>query len=638
MAWLSERQQQILALRDYETSALSDIQKWSDLSGGTPLFKSIVVFENYPATGPTELGFTVQAVQSLEQSNYPLALLVVPGKALELILLYSTACYDSGSITRLQQHLELLLTAFVERPESKLAELPRLTEEEQAQLVRQPVKESVKETDSTVHELIEAQARRTPDAEAVSFNGQVLTYRELNDKADRLAVELRSQGVVVGDRVAICLNRSLAMIVSILAVLKSGATYVPLDPAYPQSRLAYCLEDTVPRIICTERAVELPSESISRISISCLYIDELNELPIRDNAENGNSTSAQPEDLAYIIYTSGSTGRPKGVMVSHRNLVQSTTARFSVYPDKVGRFLLLSSIAFDSSVAGLFWTLCQGGTLVISPPRIEQDLQQLTKLIAREQITHTLCVPTLYALLLSDAAPAQLSSLKTVIVAGEACSRTLAQQHYRQLSKAQLYNEYGPTEATVWCSAYRVPAELPPGPVAIGSAIPGVQILLLDADFRPVPTGAIGEIYIGGPTVTKGYLNQPEKTAVTFVTPHLSFTSSNVSVAERSRSPVLYKTGDLARLRSDGSLEWLGRIDRQVKIRGYRIELGEIEEVLRSQPNIQEAVVIARSAEVSAVEDSTSVESLSEALQDLSFEAADALLRLIESSAVETQV
>jgi len=242
---------------------------------------------------------------------------------------------------------------------------------------------------------------------------------------------------------------------------------------------------------------------------------------------------------------------------------------------------LLSSIAFDSSIAGLFWTLCQGGALVVAPRRIEQDMQQLATLIAQQQITHTLCVPTLYSLLLQSVEMNWLATLKVVIVAGEACSRNLAHRHHAQLSGAALYNEYGPSEASVWCTAYRVPRDLPLGPVAIGRSIPNTQIYLLDEQKQPVPLGAVGEIYVAGAGVTSGYLNREGKTAEVF---------GEISVT----SLPTYRTGDLGRFREDGCLEWLGRCDRQVKIRGYRIELGEIEDALREAADIQEAVVVVK--------------------------------------------
>ncbi|MEL6764521.1 MAG: condensation domain-containing protein, partial [Cyanobacteria bacterium J06607_6] len=425
--WLQSRHQQLLDLRQYEAIPLTDIQRWSDIPAGSPLFESIVVFENYPTASAPDLGFATSDARYLEQSNYPLALLVVPGESLELLLLFDPARFEAGAIARLLAHLELLLTAFVEQPQTTLADLPRLTPAEQEQLANW--KRTDYPQDCTIHQLIEAQVQKTPDAEAVVFAGQTLTYADLNQQAEQLADTLRSHGVGRGDRVALCLTPSLDRIISIFAVLKAGAAYVPLDPAYPAARLNYCLRDTEPQMLLTQRSVELPDTDVR-----CLYLDVVEEAlqGTQETRETRHVASLQGDgatpsphhlitpspsptaaDLAYIIYTSGSTGQPKGVMVSHRNLVHSTTARSAlpsrreshVYPDLVGRFLLLSSIAFDSSVAGIFWTLCQGGTLVLPPERIEQDLQQLAKLIAQQQITHTLCVPTLYALLLDAAAP-----------------------------------------------------------------------------------------------------------------------------------------------------------------------------------------------------------------------------------------
>ena len=604
--WLQDRQQQLLALRQYEATALTDIQRWSDLPKGSPLFESIVVFENYPTAAVTDLGFETSEVRYLEQSNYPLALLVVPGEALELLLLFEPGRFEEGVISNLHAHLELLLTTFVEHPQSRLTELPRLTPVEHQQLTSWETLDYPRNV--TIHQLIEAQVERTPEALAVVFEGQTLTYSQLDQQANGLAEVLRSYGVAPGERVALCLAPSLKRIVSILAVLKAGGAYVPLDPAYPAARLEYCLGDTNPKLLLTQRSVVLP-ETV----VPIVYLDG-GQIPDQPLQSHTSASPAQPNDLAYIIYTSGSTGNPKGVRVSHSNLVHSTMARSQVYWEPVERFLLLSSIAFDSSVAGIFWTLCQGGTLVLPPERIEQDLHQLANLIAQQQISHTLCVPTLYSLLLESASSRTLSTLRTIVVAGEACPRALAQQHYAKLPATDLYNEYGPTEATVWCTAYRIPKELGPGPVAIGKAIPNTQIYLLNQDLQPVPTGAIGEIYIGGDGVTQGYLNQLEKTAAAFVTPEGGPCSPS--------GGCLYKTGDLARYRTDGMLEWLGRCDRQVKIRGHRIELGEIEDSLREQDGVQEAVVVARST--------PQLDSLVSALAALEPEQADALLVAIE--------
>ncbi|MGC1217487.1 MAG: amino acid adenylation domain-containing protein [Phormidesmis sp.] len=653
--WLQACQQQFLDLRQHDTTPLPDIKRWSQLPAESPLFESIVVFENYPEAQPAELTLIVEDSRYLEQSNYPLALLVVPGQSpnqsIELLCIYDSARFEAGAINRLLAHVELLLKAFIEQPEQTLAELPRLTPDEQQQMAdKQPVHYP---QDLAVHQLIEAQALKTPNAEAVVFGTASLSYAALNQQANRLAHELRSHGVTPGSRVCICLNRSPAIIVSILAVLKAGAAYVPLDPDYPTARLAYCLEDTAPKVICTDRATaqsaQLPNEAIPRLYLDEFSFSEEDSRTLADRSDlseidlsETDLSEIKPDDLAYIIYTSGSTGKPKGVMVSHQNLMHSTAARTDFYPDAVKRFLLLSSVAFDSSIAGIFWTLVQGGTLVMAPQRIEQDLQQLAGLIESDRITHTLCVPTLYSLLIAEANPQSLSTLKVVIVAGEACSRTLVRSHYAKLPHTHLYNEYGPTEATVWCAGYRIPSDLPPGPVAIGHAIANTHLWLLDANQRRVPTGAIGEIYVGGDGVAHGYLNQPEKTAAAFV----SLSSGEAGESAVKQPQRFYETGDLGRYRADGTLEWLGRSDRQVKIRGHRIELGEIEEALRSHPSVQEAVVTQAAIIQTAPDDGSiehdsmehnSIEALVKALSALPKVDAIALLSAVES-AVELAV
>lgn len=619
--WLQARQQKLLTLRNYEATPLTEIQRWSDMPQGNELFESIVAFENLTGESVNALSFEVSDEQYLEQSNYPLALLVFPGETLDFRVLYDVDRFEEGAIAHILSHLVHLLTTFVNSPQSNLSQIPRLSPADTQQLSAQrqdddPTDDSV---DICIHQLIEQQVKKTPQAQAVVFGESALTYAALDQRANQLASLLRRRGVAVGSRVALCLPRSLDLIMAILAVLKAGAVYVPLDPTYPAARIEYCLRDVAPDLLITVRSLPL-TETFDSVPTNCLYLDEcINDGTLAAQPADTPSSAAQPTDLAYIIYTSGSTGKPKGVMVSHQNLMHSTTARFQVYEQPVERFLLLSSIAFDSSIAGIFWTLCQGGALVLSPRRIEQDLQQLALLIAKQKITHTLCVPTLYTLLLASDYLSHLTTLKTVIVAGEACSLTLVKQHYNKLSTV-LYNEYGPTEASVWCSAYRVPAVLPPGPIAIGSPIPNTQIYLLNENRQPVPIGAIGEIYVGGAGVTKGYLNQPDKTRDAFV-------SLPVEIVEGQMSKTVYKTGDLGRYRADGTLEWLGRCDRQVKIRGHRIELGEIEEALRAQPSVQEAVVVARTA-TSQSEDAVS--EMVEKLAQLPSEQVEAILAAVE--------
>ncbi len=376
-----------------------------------------------------------------------------------------------------------------------------------------------------------------PSSLAVNCGNDSLTYAEL----DRLSANLARQ-LVGHPRVILPATRSVETIIRLFAILRAGAAYVPLDPDYPADLLDFIAKDS--------GAIPFPKTDPATPELA------LPEVP--------------PGHLAYIIYTSGSTGRPKGVIISHANLAHSTNARLAFYKKPPARFLLLSSFAFDSSVAGIFWTLASGGTLVIPESGEERDPSAIAAFIEKERITHTLCLPSLHALVLRTGS--DLHSLETVIVAGENCPPDLPSTHFQRLPDTQLFNEYGPTEATVWSTVSELKADLP---ITIGQPISGTTVHLSEE----------GEIHLGGPGVASGYLNQPALTAERFV----------LQNGER-----LYKTGDLARQLPSGDLEFLGRADRQVKIRGHRIELDAIEVVLLSHPKIPTAAVIARDGKLVA--------------------------------------
>ncbi|KKM64556.1 hypothetical protein LCGC14_1500190, partial [marine sediment metagenome] len=301
-----------------------------------------------------------------------------------------------------------------------------------------------------------------------------------------------------------------------------------------------------------------------------------------DNPIQVSMHDANGDATAYIIYTSGSSGQPKGVPITHRSLINSTAGRLDFYPNQPEAFLLLSSISFDSSKAGIFWTLCTGGNLIITPNRIEQDISKIGALIQKHSVTHILTLPSLYKLVLEHGNLLNLGSLNTVIVAGETCAPLIANLHFEKLPNVGLYNEYGPTEACVWCMAHRVEREDGSKGVPIGKPVAGAEIYLLNETKGLVPYGAVGEIFVGGPGITRGYINRPDKDEVAFVTHPFS-----TNVNDR-----LYRTGDLGRYRKDGAIEFLGRADQQVKIRGYRIELEELEKVLLSESTIQNTVAM----------------------------------------------
>jgi amino acid adenylation domain-containing protein/non-ribosomal peptide synthase protein (TIGR01720 family) len=492
---------------------------------------------------------------------------------------YNSDLFDDSTITRMAQNFQTLLEGIVANPQQQVSQLPLLTLQERHQLLVE-WNNNTKEYpfDKCIHQLFEEQVERTPDAVAVKFEDEQLTYRELNAKANKIAHYLQTLGVEPEVLVGICVERSLEMIVGLLGILKAGGAYVPLDPAYPFERLSLMIEDSQPSVLLTqERLVEeLPSHWAQVI---CLDSDWE---AITHQSQENPSSAVKTQNLAYVIYTSGSTGKPKGVLVTHQNLLHSTYARIFYYSEAVISFLLLSSFAFDSSVAGIFWTLCSGGIIVLPQQNFQQCLPQLTKLIAQNQVSHLLCLPSLYTLILEQAK--NLGSLCTVILAGEPCPTKVIELHIKQLGHTFLFNEYGPTEATVWSTVYCCQSPSQRTHALIGRPIANTSIYILDHHLQPVPIGVPGEVYIGGAGIARGYLNYPELTLEKFIPNPFSDKSGEY----------LYKTGDLAHYLTDGNIKFLGRLDNQVKIRGFRIELGEIETVLTAHPEVREAVVIVR--------------------------------------------
>ncbi|MBW4546343.1 MAG: amino acid adenylation domain-containing protein [Symplocastrum torsivum CPER-KK1] len=493
---------------------------------------------------------------------------------------YNTDLFDASTISRMIDHFQTLLEGIVADPDKRLWELPLLTVAQQQQLMALNNTKADYPLEACIHQLFEAQVERTPDAVAVVFEGEQLTYLQLNQRANQLAHHLQKLGVEPEMLVGICVERSLEMVVGLLGILKAGGAYLPLDPSYPQERLAFMLEDAQVSVLLTQQKLvaDLPEYGGHRFCLDTEW-----EVLAQESEEKPLS-SVTTDNLAYTIYTSGSTGKPKGVLVTHQNLVHSTSARISYYSEPVTSFLLLSSFAFDSSIAGIFWTLCQGGILVLPPAKFQQELLQLTKLIAQHHVSHLLSLPSLYNLILEQAEPQQLTCLRTVIVAGEPCSRELVEHHSKLLANTSLFNEYGPTEGTVWSSVYHCQPSGIRTQVPIGRPIANMQIYLLNKYLNPVPIGVPGEIHIGGAGIARGYLNRPELTNQKFI--------PNPFSDEPGQR--LYKTGDLARYLSDGNIEFLGRLDHQVKIRGFRIELGELESTLLQHPSVRETAVIAR--------------------------------------------
>ncbi len=497
---------------------------------------------------------------------------------------YRQALFTAVTIQQMAAHWQTLLAGIVAEPERPISTLPLLSEVAMQQLVARWHQTPVAPPQNkTILELFQAHVSQTPDTTAVHYTGETelisLTYEALDQRANQLAHHLQRLGVGPDVCVGLCLTRSAEMLISIWGVLKAGGAYVPLDPAYPAERLAWMLANSQAQLLITQTDLHA---SLPAPDIPVIYLDTDQEV-IASYPTTFPPVHIQPAHLAYLIYTSGSTGQPKGAAISHQNLMHATWARLLYYKKAVKRFLLLSSFTFDSSVAGLFWSLCSGGTLCLPTAEQQRDPHQLAALIADYQITHTLCLPALYDLLLQESASGQLASLETVIVAGEACSGAVAQHHNTAVPQAKLYNEYGPTEATVWSSVYACfPGNGQPGAVLpIGRPIANTQLYVLDGQGQPTPTGVVGELYISGAGVVRGYHHRPGNTAEKFVPDPLGHQPGGR----------LYRTGDKVRYAADGNIHFLGRGDHQVKIRGFRIELTEVEMALVQHPGVQNAAV-----------------------------------------------
>ena len=435
------------------------------------------------------------------------------------------------------------------------------------------------------HELFELQVDRNPEATAVVFGKRQLTYRELNEQANKVAHHLRRRGVRPNVLVGVCLERSPEMVVALLAVWKAGGAYVPLDPAYPRERLSFMIEDAQPLVLLTENKC-LPLLSASHDKVICLDADG----PTFGQESGDNPAPiANPSNLAYVIYTSGSTGKPKGAMIAHRGLVNYLWWAIRTYAVEPGHSVPVhTSISFDLTVTSLYTTLLGGGKAELLPEDIGAR-NLLAALLRGGNRGLVKITPAHLELLGTQIDSDQAAGMASAFVIG---GENLVSENLRlwrdHAPSTRLFNEYGPTETVVGCCVHEVQAADPrSGSVSIGRPIANTQLYVLDENMRPVPPGVMGELYIGGFGVGLGYLNRPELTAERFLPDRFS----GVSGAR------LYKSGDLARYRSDGSLEYLGRADDQVKIRGYRIELGEIEATLAAEANVQACAVLAREDE-----------------------------------------
>jgi amino acid adenylation domain-containing protein len=575
--------------QEYPFSSLVEELRPDRDASRSPVFQTMFVFEKPQRLEPEGasafvlgkagarmrlaggLEFETLPFSAQQEGQFDLTLVAVEvGEVLHLALDYSTDLFEADTIRRMAGHYRRLARAVCEAPDAPIAELAMLTDAELEAIARWNAT-TAPLPDVTVHALFEQQSERQPAADAVALGDSRLSYRELDERANRLAHRLRDRGVGRDVPVGLCLTRSLDLPVAVLAVLKAGGAFLPLDPAYPVERLRFMLEDSGAPVVVTHEAAAgaLPGSDAEIVLL------EGEAEAIAACSRQAPKTDASPRDLAYVIYTSGSTGRPKGTLLEHRGLVNVALEQQRIFAVGPGsRVLQFSSLSFDASVFETAMALCAGGTLHLGSRESLLPGRPLLETLRSERIN----VITLPPSALLNVPIEALPDLDTVTVAGEACPAELVD---RWAPGRAFFNLYGPTEATIWATYERCAANVPP---TIGGPIANTRIHVLDRHRQPVPIGVPGELHIAGVGLARGYLDRPELTAERFLDDPF----------DPEAGGRLYETGDLVRRRADGRIEYLGRTDSQVKVRGFRIELGEIEAALGRHQDVNEVAVLLR--------------------------------------------
>jgi amino acid adenylation domain-containing protein len=588
--WLRDIQARYTRARRYEYSPLAQIKKWAGASGPQPLFHSVLVLDNYPSTvllGALAQRLSFRQVNAFEKTSEPLTLLVTPEPEPTMRLLFHRERFAPGSVDDIMDSFRGTLIGLVGAQRiASVAGSARLD----GGAVRRPDGGTVPrldgggrgevryaDADKTLAELIERQARTTPDAVAVRTDDGVLSYGQLLSASRQVAAALDAAGVGPGDVVGVCAERSPDMVAGLVGTLLAGAAYLPLDPSLPTSRLAFMVSEAGAGVVLAQR--DFAGVAAEAGAGRVLTLGDLASAPGgRDRA------AVTGADAAYVMYTSGSTGRPKGIVITHRAIVNRLLWMQETFRlGRADRVLQKTPFGFDVSVWEFFWPLMTGATMVLARPGGHQDSAYLAATIARQGITTAHFVPSMLQLFLDEPAASGRTALRRVICSGEQLTYALAQRLRTLLPHVELHNLYGPTEAAVDVTWWDCRRPGPPGVLPIGHAIANTRAYVLDRRLAEAPVDVPGELFLGGVQLARGYLDRPALTAARFIAHPLADPGGR-----------LYRTGDRVRRLPDGSLEFLGRLDQQVKVHGYRIELGEVEQVLGGHPCVREAVVVAR--------------------------------------------
>jgi amino acid adenylation domain-containing protein len=594
VSWLPEVQARQLELLDYQFTSLQSVQRWAGIAPGTSLFECELVFENFPhhapahGTAASDVGrLEVSAEGGITRPHYPLNLIVSIEGELRVRLIYDSERFDQTDVEQLVEHFEQLLNSIVSDPQQPIGKLSWLSPTRRRQLEGDWNRTARECAEGSIPALFTAQVKRAPAAIALSHRGTTLSYRELDERSNRLAHRLIDCGIGPETLIGVCMERSVEMVIAQLAILKAGAAYLPLDPADPVHRLACLLRDSGAALLLTRSSARADSpgpgaESLANSGWAGRLIDldaqakEIDAYPVTPSARN-----IDPHQLAYVMYTSGSTGAPKGVGVSHRNIARIIRGTDQLRVDERDVLLQLASATFDAATFEIWCTILNGAQLVLYPGE-RVDLAELEAVVRAERVSMLFLTAGLFNRVM-DSQVAPLDTLRVLIAGGDVVSPVAARQRLERSPSCELINGYGPTEGTIFVTTYRVPnVRAIERTVPIGRPIANAQVYVLDANLDLVPPGIVGELYLGGLGLARGYHNRSGLTAERFI-------ASPFLPGER-----LYRTGDLVRYLADGNLEFVARADRQVKIRGYRIEPAEIEAALLERPGVAQAVVLAR--------------------------------------------
>ena len=578
---LTEIQYQLVSHASNDQLGLVDIQKLSQRENQEPLFDTVVAVEGHSG----DLEVTSSEMESADnirvsdidyriKSHYPISLLVLPGECIQLKIVFDNKQYSPSVVSTMMNRLVSAFHLLASKMESDKQDI--CSQFLQTRSVAQRPESQTTQVDFDVCDQFDEMVLAHPTRTAIIANGEKLSYSQLHNDVCMLANALTNTVVDFERPIGVLIQPSSYLVQSLLAILKAGGYYTPLDVQAPSDRIAeLCRNAGIETVLTTEQLAADHSE----LAVQWMCLDSA-------TAEWKNSTpepiQIKPDDdqLAYVMFTSGSTGQPKGVKITRRNLAHSTAARLTHYNTPVECFMLMSAVTFDSSVAGIYWTLCSGGSLLLPDTHQLRELSEIGRLIEQYKVTHTLCLPSVYSLMLEHCSEAELDTLNTVIVAGEVCDGELVRNHYKHRSGAKLFNEYGPTEACVWCSVHEC-TPFDTDHVPVGRPVPHTSLLVIGANGNECSADNVGELWIGGPGVSPGYFNQNGKSE--------HFVTKRVINSEFEN---WYRTGDSAYWDASGFLHYVGRIDRQLKIRGVRIEPAEIESALVSIAGISKAVVI----------------------------------------------